>query len=884
MWSQSLLTIALLFYAPALTTRTLRFKAKVRQYIPHLSVYTFTRFCSPCVVYLRVPVDVTASRKFNLTDNFFYIGETTISISSRETNRISKFNQIVQEQFVKAEPALFYWYRTNSFYDCTVVCLQVCDSHHVALALEHCLIATWKPLLNHPHIHKAVRHKSLSLDRFNVQSLTNRYKLFGTRLFLKLRRRRRIGQSTHLPPLFNPQQCWILLFELASSTRKSFEAEKMLRSAFVTSDTLYAMWRLSSHADQPFRSTMQRQLRKVFAFRNLAVPVSPRSLVTPFLAHTSFRSQLAGFLRSIRQRSREHLLPFPLPPYKPREAVQSKLCDLLFNFRSFQKSFCIGSPPSCTCGSGSSHIACPLVELPIPDHLREIVRYSATSTYFASKTIFMKVAQAGFSKWLCHYALPSWLMTSFVQWLEEQWLHHVLALDQCPWLITHRQCFQLKAMFRHLVIHNADHQASRLMAYCPLFYFSACLKTWSDPDVFVLLRQHPAVVLQSQIEYVCNHLPKQYNWAVQSNPILPSAYVLLKPKKNFTSGRPIIAHTKSILSRNFACLSILLLNLLQVTWPDHFGELRTPVIWKKLHSFLDSCSTVDELVMCNQDLVGFFTSMPIPRIELAVSTLMRDYCVKTNQLFESCTISVDVKSPHKLFRMFRGTVKPLQSLGKRPVHLSHVLHLVNMSFQLTAFQAMGTTWKQVRGTAIGSHISPALCCVAVAHHEQSWSRSFNIAVSSSAFCSLRYVDNRFILASAAACCSPIFQHLVRPDFYLDPVILEEEPGNKFLGFLVDTTCRTCVYEIPSQCWQFRHPGSAGSLSLNLSGLRSRLALICMYTYPASLVPHCIHMLCKQYETMGYPSSLIRAAACRAQRHIRSVSHSIDNHRQGHVVR
>jgi len=174
-----------------------------------------------------------------------------------------------------------------------------------------------------------------------------------------------------------------------------------------------------------------------------------------------------------------------------------------------------------------------------------------------------------------------------------------------------------------------------------------------------------------------------------SKPQLPQAYVLLKPKKQFLSGRPIIAHTKSILSRMFSCLSILLLYILQVTWPHHFGELRTPVNWKTLHEFLASCPDDSELLLFNQDLVGFFTSLPIPRIEHAVSCLLNDYCIHTSQVFDAAVISVDVKSHHKFFRLFRGMVKPLQSLGKRPIRLAHVLPLVSMSFQLTAFQALG---------------------------------------------------------------------------------------------------------------------------------------------------------------------------------------------------
>jgi len=408
------------------------------------------------------------------------------------------------------------------------------------------------------------------------------------------------------------------------------------------------------------------------------------------------------------------------------------------------------------------------------------------------------------------------------------------------------------------------------MVYCPHFYFQASLKTWSDTNVFQPLYYSPAQALQEQIELVRTRLPKRYRWAIHSRPTLPFAYVLLKEKKQFLTGRPIVGHTCSILSRMFSCLSILLLDILKVVWPLQFGELRTPIIWKRILQFFTQSEDVDELIMHNQDLAGFFTSLPKERILLALHHLLLDYCNFTGRHIDKNVISVDVKTNHKFFRLFRGTVKPLQSLGKRPIHLAQISHIVELSFQLTAFEALGTTWKQIRGTAIGGHISPALCCLAIAHHEHTWMINHQMCLQSSRLFAARYVDNRIMCYDANFFNLPSIMELKSSEFYIPPVLLEDEPDIKFLGFMVDFHCRTVTYDVPTELWQFRHPDSAGSTTFGLSGFRSRVALICMYTYPKHLIKLSVDALCSQYERCGYSPELIRKTAVSVQNRIKHV--------------
>lgn len=169
--------------------------------------------------------------------------------------------------------------------------------------------------------------------------------------------------------------------------------------------------------------------------------------------------------------------------------------------------------------------------------------------------------------------------------------------------------------------------------------------------------------------------------------------------------------------------------------------MKTRILWKKLHSFFAQVPVDTTLLLYNQDLVGFFTSLPIPRITSTVAALLQEYCDAHSLVLNHAEMTIDVKSPSKHFRLFRGFVKSLQTLGKRALALKHVSNIVDLSFQLNAFTTLNQCWLQHRGTAIGSHISPALCCVALAYHEIQWQRSFQRwHISQTCLHSIRYVD------------------------------------------------------------------------------------------------------------------------------------------------
>ena len=117
-------------------------------------------------------------------------------------------------------------------------------------------------------------------------------------------------------------------------------------------------------------------------------------------------------------------------------------------------------------------------------------------------------------------------------------------------------------------------------------------------------------------------------------------------------------------------------------------------------------------------------------------------------------------------------------------------------------------------------------------------------------CSIRYVDNRFLMFSSNFKSCDALMTFCDLDFYGHLVELETVDDNMLLGFSVDVDRRTVEYRQPD-IRQIRDCVSAGSLRLRMSGLKSRAHLIRKYTYPTSLISSSLTQLGALYVQKGF---------------------------------
>ena len=129
----------------------------------------------------------------------------------------------------------------------------------------------------------------------------------------------------------------------------------------------------------------------------------------------------------------------------------------------------------------------------------------------------------------------------------------------------------------------------------------------------------------------------------------------------------------------------------------------------QLHNHFQTTPDDIHLTPINDDLVGFFNSVPQQRLVDAVISL----CNRWKAQHATTTITIDVQS----------TGNPIQHshIGRHYIHhpqqrtldIQHIPLIVQQALQSCIFQACNNYYKQIQGAGIGSQLSPALCNVAI---------------------------------------------------------------------------------------------------------------------------------------------------------------------------
>ena len=120
---------------------------------------------------------------------------------------------------------------------------------------------------------------------------------------------------------------------------------------------------------------------------------------------------------------------------------------------------------------------------------------------------------------------------------------------------------------------------------------------------------------------------------------------------------------------------------------------------------------------------------------------------------------------------------------------------------------------------MGSPLSPALCLMVVSISEQIWSITFKQSLTShNLFVKhVRYVDNRLLFADRRIDTLAAYDVLIHEGFYGKPIILETEPDQEFLGFMLECRPFELVYQGPTNLSQILSPHSASPPRVLLSG-------------------------------------------------------------------
>ena len=185
---------------------------------------------------------------------------------------------------------------------------------------------------------------------------------------------------------------------------------------------------------------------------------------------------------------------------------------------------------------------------------------------------------------------------------------------------------------------------------------------------------------------------------------------------------------------------------MRATCPRSFGLNTLPSILQQLTQFFQLLPDDAHPVVFNQDLVGFFTSIPVFRILNAVRWAVNEYSMLQKSDVDSITFSVNLLEQDTKLRVWRGRAR---KAAKRTVliHLSDIVHICELSCGAGVFTVMHKVFRQTRGATIGNQISPMLAGLTVSIEEEiyvSHLQSFFDANKPLFFCT-RYVDNRLVI-------------------------------------------------------------------------------------------------------------------------------------------
>ena len=128
---------------------------------------------------------------------------------------------------------------------------------------------------------------------------------------------------------------WKLICHLGYPGFQAFCTARYLRSARVTNEQVYALYRQSAHLPEPQKSRCRSQLQKIFRFRKIPIPGSRQPLVIPFLATDDFKPLFQTWLlRQLRQIEHQ-LMPCHYPKATIVQGKSITMAMILFNWKTW---------------------------------------------------------------------------------------------------------------------------------------------------------------------------------------------------------------------------------------------------------------------------------------------------------------------------------------------------------------------------------------------------------------------------------------------------------------------------------------------------------------------------------------------------------------------
>ena len=733
-------------------------------------------FYQPDAVYIRFTHIVNLQPKF-------YLGSAMHNVLDREYSRSRKFLQLTNERLVHAELALRYWQEHDNLYAWAPIPIYTNRSDFRCLELA--LIQEWQPRLNFPFICQFFHPKRGLLKKPPLNTNSQ----FGLATLWRRSRHkftpdlvRKVLSSSRFQ---NRLELWTIIHALGSNTKARFEHIKLLRSNDGGLTMCYALRRLANNIQEPFRTLSLGAIDATIKWWKGKPAPKASALRAPWSLTPDLHRKLKQFLRSWHHKMIEYQVPCHLPSFKTVFIKHAAVLDQLCNHKQAIIDWSTNNPPVCCCKSWSKYKAAALnpqedhwvlsgslLQSLLPPSLAVIAEGSLSNKVFPSKKEYLNQLHHGLRQWTKRNGLPSMPAKDIEHFGNQLWQGHHRHITHH---ITKSSITQLQSTFEEAIFHCEDKQASSLRIYCPCLYYQAISNTFQDPSIFETVDADPSTTVSSLVDTLTRQHGQQYPWAIGAGRQLPAGYILAKRKKAFSSGRPIISFVDSPFRPMLNILARLIFQLIPVACPDHFA---TGDVYHLL-SILRSAPTHGELILVNQDLAGFFTSIDQDRFVRSWFMLL-DFLRPKMNVSDQEVFSVYPGKSNNPGDIIKGRTFRRLNVTRKIV-IQDVPDLIKSALDMQTFALGHKCILQKRGSPMGSPLSPALCLMVVSISEQIWSINFHQLLSNHSLFirHIRYVDNRLIFGDKRLLDLAPYEVLLDDGFYGKPIILEPNQTKNF---------------------------------------------------------------------------------------------------------
>ena len=671
-------------------------------------------------------------------------------------------------------------------------------------ALEQALIHLWQPKLNAPFIFEFFNCPKSLIPKQPFSSTRQ----FGTfSLWRKLRWRttpHRVRAALRSKTFFDRVTLWSIIQDLGANSLRRFQMEKHIRSNSFGLQGCYFIRRLAANLGEPQRSYSLQAIDRAIKFWKGPAVRCRLPLRAPWLLDPCWRQTLQRHLTSHTRELQPHNVTLQLPSTWIVFTKYPSVMDSLCNHKEAANEWAEQQTPTCVCSTLSKYagqqtnqfehvvLEGETVSLPPePSSLRSIAQGSLSNKIFPPSKEILSLLMSGLDSWTSRHGLPPIPRRHTLHMWGQSLPLHTAALTNH---VTHKSIQQFRSLFGKAVFHNEDKKASSLRIYCPCLYSTCLTNTFADINIFRSVSTDPTSVIQSTLDHLTNRYKKKYPWSIGKGRDLPNAYVLPKRKKNFKSGRPIVSFMNAPFRPMLSCIAKLIYQLLPQACPHNLAKGDVFDLIKALQTC--NFESGPNPLIFNQDLAGFFTSIDTPRF-IDSWHLLLQFLQSTMSTHPDEILSINPKKGNTSGDVIKG--RTCRNLNvTRKITIRDIEDIIRTSLNMTQFSIGTKVYEQIRGSPMGSPLSPALCLMVVALSEEVWYRTFSSTLStldlSSRF--LRYVDNRLCLVHPQWLDDPAIANFLHQDFYGHPIILETEPDQEFLGFCIEFAPFSLRYSPP----------------------------------------------------------------------------------------